>query len=205
MSPAMRAAISFTVCMIFSALITCQPAKADDSTNDIWVFGDSLSSVYYGWASMISNARWAQIRNAARPGMKMTDLSIPKWLACHSSATTRSNQVLIWLGTNDTFVKTPQTVFTQKLVEALDTLEQRGCHVYLVLIPEYEDHDLRAQAEPYRHLLNAIGSEYPNVEIIDPVYAEDQTLDTVHQTKGLHFWQAMQFAVAMRLSGPPAK
>ena len=184
-------------------LTTCWaivPSAEADVDQSVWVFGDSLSSSGRGWAGLIATHGYAHMRNTARGGLRMTDVTIPDWLRCVGP---NNDQVIIWLGTNDALQGIYMPHFKTKLRDHLQVLEGRGCRVYLVLPPLFvQNHEAAAKIEPYRDVTLDIGLQYTNVTIIEPVWNEDLLFDGLHQEPALHFWQAVDFINKLGLTLP---
>ena len=199
--------IAAAVLFLAAFLMFCPKANADNKQG-VWVFGDSLSSPGHGWAQIINNLSFGQMRNTARGGLRMVDVIMPDWLVCQTEDNRGfvNDQVVIWLGGNDGLQKTNVEWYERKLRDHLQFLEGRKCRVYLVLPPLFvNDHELAGLFEPYRIISERVGNEYDNVKVIDMHWDENKLSDGLHQNKGLHFWQAVQMVNVLGLTPPEEK
>lgn len=155
-------------------------------SRNVVVFGDSLSGYADAWPDqMVTN-----MRNHAQGGLTLRDFEVPSWLGC-SNKRYRSDEVILWLGTNDATQGIPSHVFSAKLREVLSVLRVRGCTVYLALVPEWTDHPVVAhRLEKYRQVQRDVARLFRNVEVFEIPYDRDMLIDLIHPNLAQSYIQA---------------
>jgi len=177
--------------------VLAMPAIADE-TQHYWVFGDSLTSTPDSWANQLDDLGFATINNAAQPGLRLVDLTLPRYLNCVHS------EVIIWIGTNDAGNKIPKKRYEQALTDAMQFFEGRECKVWLILPLQLDTlgSELQERTLAAREWTLQIASMYSNVSILDPHYSPDQTVDGLHPNTGAQFWTAVYLLNEIGMTAP---
>lgn len=153
--------------------------EANAAHRDLWVFGDSLTSPANSWAEVIDDQGYAQIRNTARAGLRLVDVTMPNWLYCW-----QGEEVVLRLGTNDAGNNVPAAVYEQKLIDVLQFLQGRDCKVWLMLPIRFTGggQELDQRLRKFKQITRRTGRNYQNVTILDVPYNEKETGDGLHPT-----------------------
>jgi len=169
-----------------------------DESQHYWIFGDSLTSSPDSWANQLDDHNFATINNAAQPGLRLVDLTLPRYIKCADS------EVIMWIGTNDAGNNITKDRYEQALTDKLKFLEGRECKVWLILPLQLDTlgPELQARTMAAREWTLQIASLYSNVTILDPPYSPDQTVDGLHPNTGAQFWTAVYLANEIGMTAP---
>ena len=185
-------AVAFGILMVLASISVPQKCAAavsmdpNDNPRNIWLFGDSLSAQYYGWAGMVDDNNYANIKNVARNGLQMIDLDPIDWVRCGPNH--RDTEVILWIGSNDLFKGADINEFETSMRAFLEQLRVNECRVSVFLVPKYR---LSDRTVMFRDTQVRVAEEFPNATVYDIYWDSSETYDGIHQKQKLHFLQAV--------------
>lgn len=157
-------------------------------------FGDSLTSEPYSWANQFNELGMAYVQVHAQAGRRLVDWGIPGDLVSKAG-----QRAIVYLGANDAgsgVAIEGVAGFRAVARERLWVLKERGFDPVVVLPPLFPFQD--GAAEPYRAVLVDTAGEF-GLQVIDPLFPFDDTLDGVHPNRRGHFWLAASIALELGL------